>query len=126
MDVDPYRITLEVPRRITAGDVIEVIEDTDPDHLPALIELGLKNADALKFKLAQVATKFGSLKRWRGRGSTDFGRDRLLAALEDTTSTTKPCARFATRTSLSKRQPTLRAIQNGDVTLETWANTRQS
>jgi len=84
MEVDPYRIELEVPRRITAGDVVEVLEETDPDHLPALVELSLKNADALKFKLAQVATKFGSLKRWRGRGSTDFGRDRLLAALEDT------------------------------------------
>jgi len=84
MEVDPYRIELEVPRRITAGDVVEVLEETDPDHLPALVELSLKNADTLKFKLAQVATKFGSLKRWRGRGSTDFGRDRLLAALEDT------------------------------------------
>ncbi|MBX0303802.1 DEAD/DEAH box helicase [Haloarcula salinisoli] len=84
MDVDPYRVELEVPRGITAGDVIEVLEETDPDHLAALVELSLKNADALKFKLAQVATKFGSLKRWRGRGSTEFGRDRLLAALEDT------------------------------------------
>jgi len=84
MEVDPYRIELEIPRQITAGDVVEVLRETDPDHLPALVELSLKNADALKFKLAQVATKFGSLKRWRGRGSTDFGRDRLLAALEDT------------------------------------------
>jgi len=84
MEVDPYRIELELPRQVTAGDVVEVIEETDPDHLAALVELSLKNADALKFKLAQVATKFGSLKRWRGRTSTDFGRDRLLAALEDT------------------------------------------
>ncbi|MEF8973832.1 MAG: DEAD/DEAH box helicase [Haloarcula sp.] len=120
MDVDPYRITLEVPRRITAGDVIEVIEDTDPDHLPALIELSLKNADALKFKLAQVATKFGSLKRWRGRGSTDFGRDRLLAALEDT-----PMYDEALREvrhedlAIGATADLLRDIQNGDVALET-------
>ncbi|KAA9397921.1 DEAD/DEAH box helicase [Haloarcula sp. CBA1130] len=120
MDVDPYRITLEVPRRITAGDVIEVIEDTDPDHLPALIELSLKNADALKFKLAQVATKFGSLKRWRGRGSTDFGRDRLLAALEDT-----PMYDEALREvrhedlAIEATADLLRDIQSGDVALET-------
>ncbi|AJF27242.1 helicase [Haloarcula sp. CBA1115] len=120
MDVDPYRITLEVPRRITAGDVIEVIEDTDPDHLPALIELSLKNADALKFKLAQVATKFGSLKRWRGRGSTDFGRDRLLAALEDT-----PMYDEALREvrhedlAIEATADLLRDIQRGDVALET-------
>ncbi|RLM42650.1 helicase [Haloarcula sp. Atlit-47R] len=120
MEVDPYRITLEVPRRITAGDVIEVIEDTDPDHLPALIELSLKNADALKFKLAQVATKFGSLKRWRGRGSTDFGRDRLLAALEDT-----PMYDEALREvrhedlAIEATADLLRDIQSGDVALET-------
>ncbi|GCF15467.1 helicase [Haloarcula mannanilytica] len=120
MDVDPYRITLEVPRRITAGDVIEVIEETDPDHLPALIELSLKNADALKFKLAQVATKFGSLKRWRGRGSTDFGRDRLLAALEDT-----PMYDEALREvrhedlAIEATADLLRDIQRGDVALET-------
>ncbi|MHC3381079.1 DEAD/DEAH box helicase [Haloarcula sp. H-GB5] len=120
MEVDPYRITLEVPRRITAGDVIEVIEDTDPDHLPALIELSLKNADALKFKLAQVATKFGSLKRWRGRGSTDFGRDRLLAALEDT-----PMYDEALREvrhedlAIEATADLLQDIQRGDVALET-------
>ena len=120
MEVDPYRITLEVPRRITAGDVIEVIEGTDPDHLPALIELSLKNADALKFKLAQVATKFGSLKRWRGRGSTDFGRDRLLAALEDT-----PMYDEALREvrhedlAIEATADLLRDIQRGDVALET-------
>ncbi|NLV12714.1 DEAD/DEAH box helicase [Haloarcula argentinensis] len=120
MEVDPYRITLEVPRRITAGDVIEVIEDTNPDHLPALIELSLKNADALKFKLAQVATKFGSLKRWRGRGSTDFGRDRLLAALEDT-----PMYDEALREvrhedlAIAATADLLRNIQSGDVALET-------
>jgi ATP-dependent Lhr-like helicase len=120
MEVDPYRITLEVPRRITAGDVIEVIEDTDPDHLPALVELSLKNADALKFKLAQVATKFGSLKRWRGRGSTDFGRDRLLAALEDT-----PMYDEALREvrhedlAIEATVDLLRDVQRGDVALET-------
>jgi ATP-dependent Lhr-like helicase len=85
MEIDPYRIELEVPRGVTGGDVVEILEDTDPDHVADLIELSLKNADALKFKLAQVATKFGALKRWRGRGSSDrFGRDRLLDALADT------------------------------------------
>ncbi|PSQ28887.1 helicase [Halobacteriales archaeon QS_9_67_15] len=85
MEIDPYRIELEVPRNVTAGDVVDVLEDTDPEHLPELVELSLKNSDSLKFKVAQVATKFGALKRWRGRGSSNrFGRDRLIDALEDT------------------------------------------
>ncbi|MWV65837.1 DEAD/DEAH box helicase [Halorubrum sp. JWXQ-INN 858] len=83
MDVDPYRITLEVPAGVGPGTVIEVLETTDPDHLAAYLELALRNADALKFTLAQVAAKFGTVKRYReGRGR--FGGDRLLAALEDT------------------------------------------
>ena len=83
MDVDPYRITFEVPAGVDPGTFREVLETTDPDHLDAYLELALKNSDALKFTLAQVAAKFGTVKRYReGRGR--FGGDRLLAALEGT------------------------------------------
>jgi len=83
MEVDPYRIEMEVPGGIRASDVVEKLETTDPDHLRPLVELSLKNADSLKFKLAQVAAKFGALKRYRGAGAANFGRGRLLAALQD-------------------------------------------
>ncbi|WP_099255700.1 helicase-related protein, partial [Halorubrum persicum] len=83
MDVDPYRIEFEVPHGVDPGTFREVLETTDPDRLEAYLELALKNSDALKFTLAQVAAKFGSVKRYReGRGR--FGGDRLLAALEGT------------------------------------------
>jgi ATP-dependent Lhr-like helicase len=84
MDADPYRIELDVPGGVAGSDVVSLLEETNPDHVGTLIDLSLKRADALKFKLAQVATKFGALKRWRGRGQTRFGRDRLLGALEGT------------------------------------------
>ncbi|MFA9518138.1 DEAD/DEAH box helicase [Halopenitus sp. H-Gu1] len=83
MDVDPYRIELEVPQSIDPGTVLEILESTDPAHLETYLELALKNADTLAFTLAQVATKFGTLKRYR-EGKGRFGGDRLLAALEDT------------------------------------------
>ncbi|MFD1570584.1 DEAD/DEAH box helicase [Halorubrum laminariae] len=83
MDVDPYRIEFEVPSEVDAGDFREVLESTDPEKLTAYLELALKKSDALKFTLAQVAAKFGAVKRYReGRGK--FGGDRLLAALEGT------------------------------------------
>jgi ATP-dependent Lhr-like helicase len=84
LETDPYRIACEVPRGISASDVVEVMETTQPEHVEGVIELSLKHSDALKFKLAQIATKFGALKRWRGSGSTSFGRSRLLDALSDT------------------------------------------
>lgn len=83
LDVDPYRIDLEVPRSIGPSDVVEVLEETDPDHLRPLIELSLKRSDTLKFKLAQVATSFGALKRWEA-DTKGMPPARLLAALEDT------------------------------------------
>jgi ATP-dependent Lhr-like helicase len=83
MEIDPYRIELEVPTGVSATDVVELLETTDPDHVGAIVDLALKNADSLKFKLAQVATKFGALKRYRSSGRP-FGKDRLLEALEDT------------------------------------------
>ncbi|WP_248896243.1 DEAD/DEAH box helicase [Haloplanus halobius] len=82
LEVDPYRIELEVPGRAGPSDVVEVLESTDPDHVEGLLELALKNSQTLKFTLAQVAAKFGALKRYQGSGR--FGADRLLAALEET------------------------------------------
>ena len=120
LDVDPYRIELDVPRGITAGDVVRLFEETDPDHVEHLIELSLKNADALKFKLAQVAAKFGALKRWRGTGQAHFGRSRLVDALEDT-----PVYDEAVRELLHEELAVpetaslLEAIQSGDVGVET-------
>ncbi|MFB6297837.1 MAG: DEAD/DEAH box helicase [Salinirussus sp.] len=84
LEIDPYRIELDVPRGVTAGTVVEVLEETDPDHVGAIVDLALERSDALKFKLAQVAAKFGALKRWKGSGQSRFGRDRLLDALEGT------------------------------------------
>jgi ATP-dependent Lhr-like helicase len=84
LETDPYRISLEVPRGITGGDVADVLTDTDPDHVEAILELTLKQTDALRFKLAQVATKFGRLKEWKDSGQRQFSNRRLLAALEET------------------------------------------
>ncbi|ELY86674.1 DEAD/DEAH box helicase [Natrinema altunense] len=79
LETDPYRIELEVP------DVYKrQLEETDPDHVEAIVELGLKRSDALAFRLAQVSAKFGALKRWQSKGSGRLSNDRLLSALEDT------------------------------------------
>ena len=122
MEVDPYRIELEVPSGVTIGDVVGILETTDPDHVAGLVELSLKNSDALKYTLAQVAAKFGALKRWKGKGSSGnrFGKDRLLKALEDT-----PIYDEAVRVVLHEQldaagaSDVLRRLQAGELDLET-------
>ncbi len=81
MEIDPYRIELEVPRGVGAPDVVEVVRETDPDHVSALLELALKRSDALKFALVDIATTFGRLDRDQG---DRMGAGRLMAALNDT------------------------------------------
>jgi ATP-dependent Lhr-like helicase len=120
MEADPYRIELEVPSGVAARDIVAVLQETDPDHVEALIELSLKNSDSLKFKVAQVAAKFGALKRWRGTGQARFGRDRLMDALEDT-----PIYDEAVREVLHEELAVERAadvldrVQSGDLDVET-------
>ncbi|WP_265107906.1 DEAD/DEAH box helicase [Halosolutus halophilus] len=82
LEIDPYRIELEVPSSIATSDVRAVLDDTDPDHVETIVELGLKRSDALAFRLTQVSAKFGALKRWQGSGR--LSNERLLSALEET------------------------------------------
>ncbi|MFB6104337.1 MAG: DEAD/DEAH box helicase [Halobacteriaceae archaeon] len=89
VDVDPYRIELELPSRLGAGDVREVLTDTDPDHVKPLVQLSVERAESLKFTLAQVAETFGALKPYRQPAGGDsrprgLSADRLLDALEGT------------------------------------------
>jgi len=81
MEVDPYRIELEVPSGISGPEVARTLEGIEPEHVRSIVELSLNDADALGFKLAQVAAKFGALDPDR---DAEFGRRRLLEALEDT------------------------------------------
>ncbi|WP_435358523.1 DEAD/DEAH box helicase [Haloarchaeobius sp. DFWS5] len=113
MDSDPYRIELEVPSGVALGEIVEVLETTDPDHVEPLIELSLKNSDALKFRLSQVAAKFGSLKRWEGSGVSG---DRLLAALRDTPMYDESVREvFHEDLAVDATGRLLRAIQDGDL-----------
>ncbi|WP_435076685.1 DEAD/DEAH box helicase [Halococcus sp. AFM35] len=118
MEIDPYRIELDVPRGVRGHDVVDVLEDTAPEHVAGIIELSLKNSDALKFKLAQVAATFGALKSWQG--NERFGRGRLLAALEDTPVYDESIREvFHEDLAIDDAGDVLSAIQSGDIELVT-------
>jgi ATP-dependent Lhr-like helicase len=98
--------------------VLEVLSDTDPGHVEAIVELGLKRSDALAFRLAQVAAKFGSLKRWQGSGR--LSNDRLLAALEETPMYEEAIREvFHEDLDVAATSQLLAAIQSGETTVET-------
>jgi ATP-dependent Lhr-like helicase len=113
LDLGPYRIELEVPARISANDVVDLLHDTDPDHVEPLLELSLKRSDTLKFTLAQVAAKFGALKRWKGKDGV--GLARLLGALEDTPVYDEAVREvFHTDLDVERTSEVLRGVQAGN------------
>ncbi|MWV39263.1 DEAD/DEAH box helicase [Natrialba sp. INN-245] len=114
LETDPYRIELEVPSSIATSDVLEVLTETDPDHVEAIVELGLKRSDALAFRLAQVSGKFGALKRWQGSGR--LSNERLLSALEDTPMYEEAIREvFHEDLAVERASSVLEAIQSGDL-----------
>jgi ATP-dependent Lhr-like helicase len=118
MEVDPYRIEFEMPPKVGPSQVVDVLETTDPDHVEALLELALKNSDTLKFTLAQVAAKFGALKRYQGQGR--FGADRLLAALEGTPVYDEAVREvFHTDLEVGDAADVLRRLQESELAVET-------
>lgn len=61
IELDAYRILLRLPREVVAGDVREVIEGLEPDHIRVILELALKRTSLFRWKLVQVAKKFGAI-----------------------------------------------------------------
>ncbi|MCO8243928.1 DEAD/DEAH box helicase [Haladaptatus sp. AB643] len=118
MEIDPYRIELDVPGKVDGHEVVEVLRETDPEHVGPLIELSLKHSDTLKFTLAQVAAKFGSLNRWEGRGPVSMGR--LLGALEDTPMYDEAVREvFHDDLAVDATEEILRGIHAGDIDVVT-------
>jgi len=114
IDVGPYRVEMEVPAGISANDVVDLLHETDPDHVEAILELSLKQSETLKFTLAQVAAKFGALKRWKGRDGV--GLSRLLGALEDTPVYDEAVREvFHTDLDVERASEVLDAVQSGDL-----------
>jgi ATP-dependent Lhr-like helicase len=61
IELDAYRIFLRLPREVGAVDVEEIITGLQPEHVRAILELALKRTSLFKWKLVQIAKKFGAI-----------------------------------------------------------------
>jgi ATP-dependent Lhr-like helicase len=118
MEIDPYRIKLELPNVVSAKAIAQLINDVKPEFVEPLIEITLRNSMLLKWKIVHVARKFGVLER-------DVDYDRLnLSKLIDIYRDT-PVYREAVREILHDKLDVRRArdvfkqVAAGEITVVT-------
>jgi ATP-dependent Lhr-like helicase len=79
---DPYRVFLEMPRRVSAASVADMMRSLDPASLPEFMRLVLRRSPILRWQLFHVARKFGIIER--GADHRHVGLGRLLDTFEGT------------------------------------------
>ncbi|MEN6610428.1 MAG: DEAD/DEAH box helicase, partial [Methanoregulaceae archaeon] len=61
LELDAYRIFLRLPTSLRAADVRDALVTLDPSHVESILALALKRTSLYKWKLIQVAKKFGAI-----------------------------------------------------------------
>ena len=61
MEIDAYRILLHVPSEVTVKTITELFQTTEPMHISGILKLALKRTSLFRWKLVQIAKKFGAI-----------------------------------------------------------------
>jgi len=61
IEIDAYRIYLRLPSTVKAADVREILCSLEPAHLEGILQLAMKRTALFKWKMVQVAKKFGAI-----------------------------------------------------------------
>ncbi len=82
MHSDPYRILIQLPKKINPDVVKDVLLTTDPSALEGFLKIVLRNSNQLRWHFLYVAKKFGAVRK--GLDYRAFNLGRLMRAFEET------------------------------------------
>ncbi|MGC8816386.1 MAG: DEAD/DEAH box helicase [Candidatus Hadarchaeum sp.] len=72
--VDPYRIAFKLPIEADPNLVKNIITELKPDYLLPLLKITLKDSSIFRWRLVQVAKRFGAIKRDAELGQINLRR----------------------------------------------------
>jgi len=61
IELDAYRVLLRLPSHVRAANVRDILCSLDPAHMQGILRIALKRTALFKWKLVQVAKKFGAI-----------------------------------------------------------------
>ena len=113
---DSYRINLELPARIPAERVKDILIKTKPETLEYLIETILRNSTYIRWQLVHVARKFGALRKDSDYKS--IGMKRLFGLFEQSPIFEEALDKLVwERMDIENTKQVLQKIQNDEITI---------
>ncbi|MFW5946311.1 MAG: DEAD/DEAH box helicase [Candidatus Natronoplasma sp.] len=114
LQTDPYRIMMNLPRRIKPSIFREILEDTDPDTLEELLKKSMRNSNFFNWKFLHVGKKFGAIQKdadWR-----KINMDKIIDTFEDTILYEEAVKKtFRDNMDIEMTKDVLRKIRSGDI-----------
>jgi ATP-dependent Lhr-like helicase len=111
-----YRAMLRLPKAVRAAEVREFLLTTDPAHIGGILRLALRRTALFKWKLVQVAKKFGAID-----ADADYEKislHRLLETFEGTVVADEAYNElFRATMDVEGAQKVFAAVQSGEVAL---------
>ena len=114
IEVGAYRFLLRLPDNVRSLEVQETLAALEPEHLPGILKLALKRTALFKWKLVQVAKKFGAID-----ADADYERfsiHRLIDLFDETVIAAEAYRElFANSMDVDAAQEILTAVRDGQL-----------
>jgi ATP-dependent Lhr-like helicase len=117
IQIDPYRMILELPVRVKPELIVELLTTIKPSELDTLFRLLLKNSSFLKWQLVHVARKFGALEKNIDHKHLSFSR--LIDVFQETPLFEEAVNKVLwEKMDTGKTRKVLELIQSGEIKLK--------